>query len=93
MGGEKIYSGVRTPRGCAVVISGVGARRVPLPPRRDLLDHSPGGFEWGYSGSGPAQLALALRLHQKFKFAVIAKLLRDCWQMTDGEVRTMAATL
>lgn len=32
----------------------------PLEPRHDLRNHSPDGFEWGYSGSGPAQLALAL---------------------------------
>ena len=25
-------------------------------------NHSPSGFEWGYSGSGPAQLALAILL-------------------------------
>lgn len=28
-----------------------------------LANHSPTGFEWGYGGSGPAQLALALLLH------------------------------
>ena len=28
--------------------------------RLDLRDHSPTGFSWGYGGSGPAQLALAL---------------------------------
>jgi uncharacterized protein (DUF2249 family) len=32
----------------------------PLPPRNDLYNHSPNGFEWGYGGSGPAQLALAI---------------------------------
>jgi hypothetical protein len=32
----------------------------PLDPRHDLYNHSPDGFEWGYHGSGPAQLALAL---------------------------------
>jgi len=32
----------------------------PLNPRLDLWNHSPTGFEWGYGGSGPAQLALAL---------------------------------
>jgi len=48
-----------------------------------LRNHSPDGFSWGYSGSGPAQLALALLLHftdetfalrwyQDFKFEVIA---------------------
>ena len=58
----------------------------PLPLRLDLFNHSPTGFSWGYAGSGPAQLALALladalgdddratRLHQAFKFKVVA-----CW--------------
>jgi len=32
----------------------------PLPPRNDLANHSPDGFEWGYAGSGPSQLALAI---------------------------------
>lgn len=50
--------------------------------------HSPDGFEWGYGGSGPADLALnilgyfvhppeAWRLHQRFKFDVIARIARD----------------
>ncbi len=50
-----------------------------------VYNHSPDGFNWGYGGSGPAQLALAillkftdkdtaLRLHQEFKWDVIAKL-------------------
>jgi hypothetical protein len=34
-----------------------------LPLRLDLRCHSPTGFEWGYPGSGPAQLALALLAH------------------------------
>ena len=58
----------------------------PLPLRLDLLNHSPSGFSWGYHGSRPAQLALALladalgdddraiRLHQAFKFKVVG-----CW--------------
>lgn len=32
----------------------------PLDPRLDLIRHSPTGFGWGYAGSGPAQLALAI---------------------------------
>jgi len=55
-------------------------------PRHDLFNHSPEGFAWGYSGSGPAQLALAIladhlgddakavKLHHQFKFRVIAQL-------------------
>ncbi len=47
--------------------------------------HSPSGFDWGYGGSGPADLALnilalccawpdAKRLYQDFKHSVIARL-------------------
>ena len=47
-----------------------------------VYNHSPDGFNWGYGGSGPAQLALAIMLkltdksdgYQDFKWAVIAKL-------------------
>ena len=31
-----------------------------LAPRTDLANHSPTGFNWGYGGSGPSQLALAI---------------------------------
>jgi hypothetical protein len=58
----------------------------PLDPRYDLANHSPDGFQCGYGGSGPAQLALAiladaldddekaLNLYQKFKAEIISKL-------------------
>lgn len=51
-----------------------------------LVRHSPTGFEWGYAGSGPAELALnilikfgcseaeAWELHQEFKVAFIASM-------------------
>jgi len=51
----KIYEGKRTKDGCEVTVDGK-----PLPPRLDLWNHSPAGFEFGYGGSGPAQLALAI---------------------------------
>lgn len=37
---------------------------VELTPDRSwkVYDHSPDGFMWGYGGSGPAQLALAILL-------------------------------
>jgi len=35
-----------------------GSRK--LSPRLGVINHSPDGFSWGYSGSGPAQLALAI---------------------------------
>lgn len=42
---------------------GVGSVTVddhPLDPRLDIRNHSPTGLEWGYLGSGPAQLSLAI---------------------------------
>lgn len=74
------------------VFGGKAERRViPLNPRFDLWKHSPNGFEWGYSGSGPAQLALALLahvllgegeavvLHHAFKDEVVAELNHGGW--------------
>jgi len=51
-------------------------------PSQKIHNHSPDGFNWGYGGSGPAQLALAVVLkvtgvtigYQDFKWNVIAKL-------------------
>ena len=36
----------------------------PLSPLKSqsIVNHSPDGFNWGYLGSGPAQLALAILL-------------------------------
>lgn len=59
--------------------------------RLDLWKHSPTGPEWGYCGSGPAQLALALLadasesdsaaldFHQKFKVEIVAQLHKSGW--------------
>lgn len=55
--------------------------------------HSPDGFNWGYGGSGPAELALSLltdalgkeiaeRHYQNFKWDVIAKWDQDSWHIT-----------
>ncbi len=74
-----------------------GKRRV-LPPRLDLVNHSPDGFGWGYGGSGPAQLALAiiadvyddetaLFYYQRFKAEHIAAQIRDApFHMTLDQV-------
>ena len=54
-----------------------------LPARSQAVhNHSPDGFAWGYEGSGPAQLALAIMLelndspdgYQSFKRRHIAKI-------------------
>ena len=52
---------------------------------QQIWNHSPAGFAWGYGGSGPAQLALAIlltrtsetqavELHQEFKWQMVAAL-------------------
>ena len=63
-----------------------------------LRNHSPDGFAWGYGGSGPAQLALAilleetgsgelaLNLYQDFKWNCIAKLPRDGFTLTTADM-------
>ena len=53
-----IYEGKRTNGGLAVAVDGTH-----LDPRFDLCNHSPDGFECGYEGSGPAQLAVAILAH------------------------------
>lgn len=54
-----LYRGVRGPNGVSVWKERDGIRANVFE-RFDLRNHSPTGFEWGYNGSGPAQLALAL---------------------------------
>jgi hypothetical protein len=77
----------------------------PLQIRLDLANHSPTGFEWGYYGSGPAQLSLAiladalgdpdeaLHWYQAFKEAVVAHLSREEWSMTEQQVQMHVESL
>lgn len=62
-----------------------------------LRNHSPDGFNFGYGGSGPAQLALALLLdvtgnpelaqscYQDFKFHYVASW-GEAWSITSREI-------
>jgi hypothetical protein len=94
-----IYQGIpeRTGQGGFLVLKN-GHTLSPVPSQR-LYNHSPDGFSWGYGGSGPAQLALALLLdvsgnsnkalmhYQRFKREKIASLDMDQpWKMTDSEI-------
>jgi hypothetical protein len=79
-----------------------------LSPAKSLKvrNHSPSGFNWGYGGSGPAQLALAILLdlypergtewaerhHQAFKFKVIAGL-GDTWTLTQAQIDLVMADI
>jgi hypothetical protein len=46
-------------------------------PSQKVWNHSPDGFSWGYGGSGPAQLALALLLHAGVKERMAVELHHD----------------
>jgi hypothetical protein len=71
-----------------------------IKPDRSLkvVNHSPTGFEFGYGGSGPAQLALAIlldylnnkelavELHQQFKWKKIATMDHPGGMITGQEI-------
>jgi hypothetical protein len=76
----------RLERGEARVELDTANYRVPL--AQPLVRHSPTGYEWGYHGSGPGDLALnvlalvvppkeANRLHQDFKRDAVATISQD----------------
>lgn len=78
----------------------IGSWRLDPGPSLRLANHSPDGFAWGYGGSGPSQLALAmllyvsespetaLHLYQDFKRKHIATLDMDKgWEMSFDQVR------
>ena len=91
----KQYVGRRRFHAVSVTVDGRHLR-----PRLDLRCHSPAEFEWGYGGSGPSQLALAIladhcgndeeaiNLYQRFKWAVIAHLPRHGWVLTSGDIES-----
>ena len=58
--GAKIYKGERLSCGCVLVeVVKPGEVTQPL---RHFVRHSPTGFEWGYTGSGPSELARCILL-------------------------------
>jgi len=100
----KTYRG--TARNSAVTVGVDGHPVRPLDYRLDLINHSPTGFAWGYEGSGPAQLALALcaealdsddhalQIYQEFKRRVVAGLPQgEDWIISDTVVRAICTPL
>uniref|UniRef100_A0A6M3L6N7 Uncharacterized protein n=1 Tax=viral metagenome TaxID=1070528 RepID=A0A6M3L6N7_9ZZZZ len=71
-------------------------------PSLEVNNHSPDGFNWGFNGSGPAQLALALLLdvsgdpdlsarhHLAFKFAFVAAW-QTSWVLSGDDIRRWLA--
>lgn len=97
---EKTYVGRRMPaprgfRGRCQVVVRCGGRDEPL---AHHVHHSPDGFEWGYGGSGAAELARCIlwdhlgvepppSLYQHFKYSVVARLDHDGWEITSRQLR------
>lgn len=89
---QHVYRGQRDPTAPVGEQVTVTVDGEPLPRRYDLLSASPNGFEYGYGGSGPAQLAIAMLAHacdddyavahyQQFKREVIAELPEGGWTL------------
>lgn len=77
----------------------VDGKELDPKPSQKLRNHSPDGFAWGYGGSGPAQLALALlldalkdeakaeRWYQHFKWEVVAQWDKEkSWEVTSQAI-------
>jgi hypothetical protein len=93
-----VYRGRRTPENPAGKKCEVQVNGEALPRRYDLLSASPSGYEWGYGGSGPAQLAIAILAcecsdgiacnhYQQFNQEVVAKLPELRWKISGEEVK------
>ena len=101
------YVGEKTPGGaCEVLVLDRNAPGggYPLDPRFDLRRHAD-GLNFGYAGSGPAQLSLALladalgddgraiRSYQDFKRRVVARWEGDRFEASAEDVRRIVAGL
>lgn len=84
MAPNQYIEGSRLVNGDAIVT--VAGKLLDPFPSQAVRNHSPTGFAWGYGGSGPAQLALAIlmdrgvppriaeRFYQAFKWDCISRL-------------------
>jgi len=76
--------------------SGYAVANVP----HEVVHHSPTGFEWGYGGSGPAELALNIlsamigqeaaqknQLYQQFKWDFIAHMPKEGGTIREEDMR------
>ncbi|WP_058827163.1 DUF6166 domain-containing protein [Haloferax sp. Q22] len=98
---DVVYVGYRR-RGRTIVEKQPDQEQLTLDRSLELANHSPSGFSWGYAGSGPAQLALALLLdytddkdvaleeYMEFKTKVVSQLEctepDGCWRLTGREI-------
>jgi len=100
------YVGMRVD-GTPVVLNLTDHERLAPDRSLGLVRHSPAGFDWGYTGSGPSQLACALLLdytndetvaqqhYIKFRNEVVSQLAcdgpADCWHLTGSDIKAALA--
>ncbi|GAI26575.1 unnamed protein product [marine sediment metagenome] len=84
--------------GQVIMVDEDGTRRQHSPyPLPHIVRHSPDGFNWGYSGSGPADTALSIltdcvgrdvanAFYQKFKSEFVASW-GDSFEITEKEIK------
>ena len=95
----KIFRGRKTPVGCIVELDNESyCTKLSLEKSLQIADHSPDGFQWGYNGSGPAQLAAAIlyeitdnvdlsrEYYQLFKFDHVSQW-GDTFEISEFEIK------
>ena len=77
----------------------IGEQELLPGPSQRIVNHSPDGFGWGYGGSGPSQLALAIvfyycknkskaiKIYQDFKWDIIAELPQTDFEISETSIR------
>ncbi len=94
---DSYFIGERRKDGCDVNILYECGNQISLPLGLEHRKHSPSGFEWGYGGSGPCQLALAMLTYifpydfikdlvQDFKWDIINNIKKDKWTISTTRV-------
>jgi len=96
---KKVYAGTRMKAVGSGVLISVGTSMTDIHGLRHIVRHSPTGMEFGYSGSGPADLALSILTdvfdgrvaladlyYMEFKFEYVASWLSDEWVVTSDDI-------
>jgi hypothetical protein len=90
---EKVYCGDRSSNDWTLKKVTVNGK-----PLKHIVRHSPTGVEWGYCGSGCADLALSIltdylgdrckadQLYQQFKFDFVAEFEYEGWELTGKQI-------
>ena len=95
----KIFRGRKSVVGCIVELADEGyTTQLSLEKSLQIVDHAPDGFQWGYMGSGPAQLSAAIlnevtgdpeitrEYYQLFKFDYVSNWGND-FEINEFQVR------